>query len=335
MGSQHLIKELSEEIYFYRSHTFAEATKGTYHTYCKAYFQFCELMGFNPLPDTTVIICQYAAFLAQSLKLSLIRNYITIISLLHKEFSLPYPLQDNWAIRSLLQEIKHVKGGEISQKLPITLDILPRIRSRLNLQHSFDATFWAVCLVAFYGLFRKADLLPNSDQDYDPMKQFQFSDCGWHLWGILLQVRWSKTIQFRKRVVEIPLPCIPNSPIRPYQATRDVFEFTRAAPHSSHAFSWIDHRTLLIHCLTYHVFLTKLKSCLSSLGHDTSLYAGHSFRQGGASFAFQTGVPVELIKMLGDWKSDSVLLYLSVPLNIRLQAVNLPSKHILHTTSPT
>ena len=41
-----------------------------------------------------------------------------------------------------------------------------------------------------------------------------------------------------------------------------------------------------------------------------------------ASFAFQSGVPVQLIKMLGDWKSDSVLLYLTVPLSIRLQSIN-------------
>ena len=120
MGSQHLVKELSEKIYFYHSHTFAEATKGTYRTYRKACFQFCEFMGFDPLPATTVIICQYAAFLA---KLSSIRNYITIISLLHKKFSLPNLLQDSWVIRSLLQGIKSVKGGEISQKLHITLDI--------------------------------------------------------------------------------------------------------------------------------------------------------------------------------------------------------------------
>ena len=163
MGSQHLIKELSEEIYFYCSHTFAEAIKGTYCTYHKAHVQFWEFMGFNPLTTTTVIICQYAAFLAQSPKLSSIRNYITIISLLHKEFSLPNPPRDNWVIRSLLQGIKRVKGGEISQQLSITLNILLCIHYRLNLWHSLDATFWAVCLVAFYGLFRKAHLLPNSD----------------------------------------------------------------------------------------------------------------------------------------------------------------------------
>ena len=43
------------------------------------------------------------------------------------------------------------------------------------------------------------------------------------------------------------------------------------------------------------------------------------FVKGVASFAFQAGAPVELIKMPGDWKSDSVLLYLTVPLHIRLK----------------
>ena len=114
IGPCHLIKELSDEIYLYHSHMFAEATKGTYRTYHKAYFQFCEFMGFDPLPATTFIICQHAAFLAWYLKLSSIHNYITIISLLHKEFSLPNPLQDNWVIRSLLQGTKCVKGGEIN-----------------------------------------------------------------------------------------------------------------------------------------------------------------------------------------------------------------------------
>ena len=43
---------------------------------------------------------------------------------------------------------------------------------------------------------------------------------------------------------------------------------------------------------------------------------------------------MEIIKILGDWYSDTVLLYLSVPLTIRLQSVNLFAKGIiLHRTT--
>ena len=58
---------------------------------------------------------------------------------------------------------------------------------------------------------------------------------------------------------------------------------------------------------TYAKFLKFLRSCLENIGLDPTSYAGHSFRREGASFAFQSGIPVEMIKLLGDWKSDAVL----------------------------
>ena len=61
----------------------------------------------------------------------------------------------------------------------------------------------------------------------------------------------------------------------------------------------------------------------------------HSFHRGGASFAFCSGVSVELIKILGDWHLDAVLLYLTVPLFIRLQSINAIVKSILTTNIST
>ena len=67
------------------------------------------------------------------------------------------------------------------------------------------------------------------------------------------------------------------------------------------------------------------------VGYDAAKYAGHSILRGGVSFAFQVGVPLELIKITGDWKSNAVSLYLTVSLNIRLCTSNLLTKHILNT----
>ena len=36
-----------------------------------------------------------------------------------------------------------------------------------------------------------------------------------------------------------------------------------------------------------------------------------------------------MIKILGDWKSDAVLLYLTVPMNMRLHAVYQITRHIM------
>ena len=132
-------------------------------------------MGYDTVPASTHTICQYAAFLARSLTYASINNYLAIIGLLHIEFGLVNPLTDNWPLKSLLTGVKRVKGNQVVQKLPITLDILRGIYRIISLRSSFDASFWAVCSVAFYGFFRKSHLLPLSDRSYDPNKQFSRS----------------------------------------------------------------------------------------------------------------------------------------------------------------
>ena len=77
------------------------------------------------------------------------------------------PLLDNWAVKSLLAGIKCVKGNAVKQKLPVTASILLKFYPLLNLSISFDASFWAVCLVAFFGLFGKSQLLPVSANKFN------------------------------------------------------------------------------------------------------------------------------------------------------------------------
>ena len=211
----------------YRAHTFPEGTKSTYRTYRDSYFQFCQFTGYPPVPATTSAICQYAAFLARSLKTPSIRQYVGVIGLLHKEFGLPNPLLENWALSSLMKGIKRIKGDKVSQKLPITPELLIGVHSKLNTWHSFDASFWAICLTAFYGLFRKSHLLSTSHKSFDPSRQFTKQDFVFFPWGMLLSVRWSKTIQFREREVQIPIPYIPNSVLCPCRAIAAAFAFTK------------------------------------------------------------------------------------------------------------
>jgi len=45
---------------------------------------------------------------------------------------------------------------------------------------------------------------------------------------------------------------------------------------------------------------------------DPQSFSPHSFRRGGASFAFECNVPGEFIKFQGDWRSDGYLVYLEM-----------------------
>ena len=287
-------------------------------------------MGVLLVPASSQTICLYAAFLARTHKFSSIQNYLNIIDIIHKEFCLPNPLKENWHLSSLLTDIKHVKGNLVKQKLPITVNILLHIHEYLNLSSSVNPSFWAICLVAFFGMFRKSHLLAKTGKSFDPKKQLVRSDFEFFPWRALVKVHWSKTIQFRERTILIPLPGLRALPFVQWEQFCMLFSFSPKAGLDDQAFVWVDPLKLIPQSFTYNLFMSKLREVLHSAGLSGADFGTHSFCRGGASFAFQSALPVELIKILGDWKSNAVLLYLTVPLNIRVQATRILSQYLPH-----
>ena len=58
-------------------------------------------------------------------------------------------------------------------------------------------------------------------------------------------------------------------------------------------------------------------------------YRGHSFRRGGANWAFQCGVPGELIQVFGDWSSEAYKRYLEFALPAKLRVATRVSQALL------
>ena len=151
------------------------------------------------------------------------------------------------------------------QKHPITFDILRGIHSQLNLTYSVDASFWAICLVASLGMFRKSYLVVTGNGSFDVAQQFTKSDSQFFPWGDIVRARWSKTIQFRERMVSIPLPRVPGSLFCPVAAFTYAFSFTVGAPSFSQAFQWLA-PSLHLREFSYGLFMSKLRACLTSCG---------------------------------------------------------------------
>lgn len=58
---------------------------------------------------------------------------------------------------------------------------------------------------------------------------------------------------------------------------------------------------------TREIFTRNVHVALSTLGYNSELYAGHSFRIGAATTAAKRGVENSKIKMLGRWESSAYL----------------------------
>ena len=72
--------------------------------------------------------------------------------------------------------------------------------------------------------------------------------------------------------------------------------------------------------LTRVEFVDFVRSILESMGPNSSSYAGHSFRIGGATAAAAAHIPDHLIKSMGRWSSDCYQTYIRTPLSLIREA---------------
>ena len=127
----------------------------------------------------------------------------------------------------------------------------------------------------------------------------------------------------------ILLPSIPGSTHCPATALLHFFSLVPASP-SAPLFCLP--ATSGYRPITFATFSTCLKRLISTIGLDPAHYSPHSFRRGGATFAFQSGVPEHLMKLHGDWRSDAFRAYLALPLETRSQVADVMAAGLLSTT---
>ena len=139
----------------------------------------------------------------------------------------------------------------------------------------------------------------------------------------MLHIAASKTIQCQRRSLSIPLPYIPGSPLCQVTALR----------HHLRLNSGLSRAPLFVSPLTYPHFCAFISKVISAIGLVPANYSPHSFRCGGASFAFRCKVPSELIQRQGDWQSDAYLIYLEMSSAQKRLAVNSMASNIRQLSS--
>ena len=122
----------------------------------------------------------------------------------------------------------------------------------------------------------------------------------------------------------MPLLALPGHPLCPVTAVINYISLTSQASSSGPAFVvYCNHKLVP---LSPAAFTTKLRALLPVCGVCPDHFATHSFRRGGASWALQCGLPPDVVRMLGDWKSDSYLKYIDLTMDSRLSYVKTLSE---------
>ena len=109
-------------------------------------------------------------------------------------------------------------------------------------------------------------------------------------------------------MLRIPLARIPGHILDPVGAYHHMCHLT-PSDMDIPAFSYFQDSKLVT--FTHTTFVKMLRSLLRDVGLPAQLYSGHSFRRGGLTCGFQSGVPVQLLRAHGDWNFEAYQQYLS------------------------
>ena len=149
--------------------------------------------------------------------------------------------------------------------------------------------------------------------------------------GLLVNFKRTKTIQFGERRLHIPLLPIKGCPLCPVTVFQRMLELVPASHNSPLFLLPVNEHPRI---LTKSKFIAEFRKILRLAGiSDASNYRGHSFRRGAASWAFNSGVPGELIQLYGDWSSDAYKVYLEFDLQSKLRLAQQLRSSMLISTS--
>ena len=158
-------------------------------------------------------------------------------------------------------------------------------------------------MLAFFGMLRLSSLFPPVED------QLLISSVAVHSWGIVLHFTYSKTVQCHERQPYVSLPWNTASPcLCPGRALLTAWKMSQSVVSSDPLLAYRVDGVLVT--LSRSVFSTHLHRILLLVGLKG--YSGHSFQRGGATHALKCGMPAEMIKAQGDWKSMAYLNYLDL-----------------------
>ena len=231
--------------------------------------------------------------------LSALRTYFSMAGLATTHL---YARQVVNAMRAISITHRHVSRPALA----ITPDVLTAALTHAHLLpqplHIKLAVIWM-----FAGFLRQSNISPASTASFDPSRHTTRGDVKLTPNGIILSLKWSKTIQNSKAPATILLQPIAGSPVCPVQAYKELLI---VAP------TYYPHQPLLQYPdgnpITARHISRAWAVMLKAAGIAEDRYTLHGLRRGGASFSYHDGgATLEDVMAHGNWASSAVRAYLA------------------------
>ena len=185
---------------------FAPGTRANIKSHIRQFVLFCCKFKRKIVPADRDTLVAFFELFSISASYDHLKNVYSSLKFLHKSLNQPF-IEDEFQVNTILQSIKRKIAKVPFQVLPITTSILCDLYRLIDINIPSDLALWSSFLIAFYCLFRKANVAPKSLTNFDPVKELSrrkiviLEDEN----RALLYSNFSKTNQFMNRDAVIPL----------------------------------------------------------------------------------------------------------------------------------
>ena len=311
-----------------QSYMYAPDTAKNIKSHLRTYVIFCTYFNRCLIPADTDTLVAFCEMLSLTCGYPHIKHILSSVKLLHRTYNVDF-IEHDFRVDCALQSLRRKLLRVPLQVFPITPKVLLAIHSFMDMNDPEDQALWSSFLVAFFCMFRKKSLIPESVQKFDTKTGLSRRKITVHKEQnlALIYANFSKVIQYGQREIVLPIVGIPGSPLDPVTSLYNLFEKNPVAADCP-AFSFLKNGKMGV--ITYPGFTKRLKKLLQLSGFNPALYSGHSFRRGGATFLYNCGADAVMIKACGDWGSDCFLNYVWLSLDQRLKSQQLMAGKILN-----
>ena len=299
-----------------------ESTKKNLLTYLNSYQKFCNRYMLQYFPCDNKQLCRFSQHLSKTFQSpDSVGNYLsrlrTIAALMGLEVADVKDRQMQMFITGLKRVMKHA----VKQAVPVTPQLFLRMSKVVNYRDKIEVITWIAVLLGFYMFPRKSNLVPDAMDKFNASYQFTRQDV--NLLGLdkamMVEVRWTKTIQFRQKVLRVPVLPAANKAICPVFWVHKMVIDNPGNPQDP-LFLISTKQSKL--CLSANQLVYRLRKWLKLAGENEEEYSLHSLHRGGVTFTYQANIEAQMIKLLGDWASDCYKRYIDVSIDQRYDSMN-------------
>jgi len=248
-------------------------------THFRTFLLFCFYFCLTPIPVQLDTIEVYIEFLAENMKSpGSVKNYIYGLQTLFQLKGWQFPALSQALFRFQFKGIARSMAHTPTRATPLTPKVLIILFPFFNTDDPYECSMWAVVVLGFFLFARISSLLPPKKGKFDAVQQLTRSNVKVAADSIIINMKWSKTVQLSEWVVTLPLTQIPGSPLCPKWCLTKVCRLSKGSG-SDHLFAYKSSTGLST--ISQSEFIRFLRKKLKQAGLK-SHYSGHSMRRGGA-----------------------------------------------------